>query len=283
MRFINLEHLRPDVEHLIPALNAAAIAVLNEPIPERRAALIEQFRPRWVAFRAAFDAFSHGKCWYVECRNPGTDDDIDHFRPKAGIYEDQYHPGYYWLAFEWTNLRLSCHRANRLRVNPETGETGGKAGHFPLVNPAARAWGPHDDWRLEVPALLDPTDPRDPAMLSFKPNGEVDLSPEFKGNATAEMKFDASRIYLHLNWPKFRDDRVVLYNNIVRLIERGIREAPNSSLDMFTASNAFIDAVRDLVSAISPQEPYSAAARVFVESFKHDLWWVRDIVLRAAA
>jgi hypothetical protein len=283
VRFINLEQLRPAVDALIPDLRQAAEEVLNEQDPARRAALIEKYRSRWVAFRAPFDAFSYGKCWYVECKNPGTDDDIDHFRPKGGIYEDDDHPGYYWLAFEWTNLRLSCHRANRLRINPDTAETGGKADHFPLVNPADRARRPEDDWRREIPALFDPTDPRDPAMLSFKPNGEVDLSPEFKGNAIAEIKFDASRIYLHLNWPKFRDDRVILYNNIVRLIERGVREAPESNDGIFSASNAFLDAVRDLVNVIRPQEAYSAAARVYVESFKHDIWWVRDIVLKVAA
>jgi hypothetical protein len=30
------------------------------------------------------------------------------------------------------------------------------------------------------------------------------------------------------------------------------------------------------------EEEYSAAAKVYVESFKH-LWWVRDIVLKVAA
>lgn len=283
MRFIDFEQLKPLVQHLIPDLQAAAAAVLNESDPQRRSELIEKYRPRWVAFRAPFDAYSYGKCWYVECRNPGTDDDIDHFRPKGGVYEEPDHPGYYWLAFEWRNLRLSCHRANRPRVNPETGETGGKAEHFPLINPAARAYGPSDDWRREVPALLDPTDPRDPAMLSFKPNGEVDLSPEFKGAAFAELKFDSSRLHLHLNWPRFRDDRVVLYNNISRLIARGVREAPIGHDDVFTASEAFVDAVKDLVTAIHPEAAYSAAARVYVESFKHEIWWVRDIVLRVAA
>jgi len=283
MRFINLEQLKPRIAHLIPDLQAAAEAVLSEGDPVRRSELIEKFRPRWVAFRAGFDAFSHGKCWYVECKNSGTDDDVDHFRPKSAVYEDPDHPGYYWLAFEWTNLRLSCHRANRLRINPETGETGGKATHFPLVNPAQRARRPEDDLRREIPALLDPTDPRDPALLSFKPNGEVDLSPEFKGKQIPEMKFEASRIHLHLNWPKFRDDRVRLYNNISRLVERGVREAPGDYGELHAASGAFLDAVRDLVKVIDREEVYSAAARVYVESFKHEIWWVRDIVLKVAA
>src|SRR5262245_45190617 len=203
MRFIDLEQIRPRIRDQVERLAEARDAVIAENDPAERRKLIERYRDRWVAFRVAFDEFSYGKCWYVECRNDGTDDDVDHFRPKLGVKEDDDHPGYYWLAFEWTNFRLSCHRANRPRVNPETGETGGKAEHFPLLNPDQRAMTPADNLAREMPALLDPTNPADPVLVSFKPNGEVDLSPEYRGNGSAEAKLRASCLYLHLNWPKF--------------------------------------------------------------------------------
>jgi uncharacterized protein (TIGR02646 family) len=278
MRFINLEELRPRIRELIPALRVAHEAVMGEMDPDRRAALIHRFQNRWVAFRRPFEEFSHGKCWYLECRNPGTDEDVDHFRPKLGVAEAPEHPGYYWLAFDWTNLRLSCHRANRLRINPETEEVGGKGGHFPLLNEAERAQGPGDDLTQEQPALLDPTNPADPPLLSFRANGEVDLSPEFKDNASAQAKFEASRFCLHLNWPQFRDARVILYNCIERLVDRGEREAP-VAYDVCMVSAAFADVIRDLVTVMDGRAEYSAAARLYVESFKH-VWWVRDIVLR---
>jgi hypothetical protein len=279
MRFIDLEKIKPTVRDKIKALEEARDAVLAEPDPDRRAALIIRFRPRWTALRDAFAACSHDKCWYIECKNLGTDDDVDHFRPKLGVKEDPGHPGYYWLAFDWTNLRLSCHRANRLRTNPETGETGGKAEHFPLIDARTRARSPNDDLSLEVPALLDPTKPSDVALLSFKPNGEVDLSPQFKGEPVLEAKFEASRLILHFNWPKFSDARVMLYNQIERLIDRGDREAPKNYSGLPAAGAAFIDACRDLCTTMAERAEYSAAARVYVESFRH-IWWVRDIVLR---
>jgi hypothetical protein len=282
MRFVDLEEIKPDIRDKIEALEEAKAAVLAEPDPDRRAALIDRYRPRWTALREAFAAYSHDKCWYVECKNLGTDDDIDHFRPKAGVKEDPAHPGYYWLAFDWTNLRLSCHRANRPRTNPLTSETGGKGEHFPLIDPGMRAMGPGDDLALEVPALLDPTRLTDVVLLSFKPNGEVDLSPEFKGQPLAEAKFEASRRHLHLNWPKFTDARVVLYNKIARTVDRGEREAPRDYGNIHAAGEAFIDACRDLKNVMVAREEYSAAARVHVESFKH-VWWVRDIVLKVAA
>lgn len=282
MRFIDLEELKPRIQHLIPALEATHAAVVSEADPMMRATLINTHRAQWVALRAAFESYSHGKCWYVECKNPGTDDDIDHFRPKLGVKEDPKHPGYYWFAFDWTNLRLSCHRANRPRVNPDGAGTGGKAGHFPLVAPAAREFNPANGKGQEVPALLDPTNPLDVAMLTFQQNGEVDLSPEFKGHPLAEAKLAASRLILHLDWPAFRDARVVLYNKIQRTVDRGVREAPGDFSGNTVPTEAFYDAIRDLKNAMKAEEEYSAAARVYVESFKH-IWWVRDVVLKVAA
>ena len=281
MRFIDLEELKPKIRHLLPALEAAHAAVLAEADPLRRAALIAANRARWVALRVEFSAYSHGKCWYVECKNPGTDDDIDHFRPKSGVKEDATHPGYFWLAFDWKNLRLSCHRANRPRINPDGAGTGGKAGHFPLVNAGARAFTPVEGTGQEVPALLDPTDPQDVAMLTFQQNGEVALSPQFKGQTTAEAKLAASRLILHLDWPAFREARVVLYNQIERNVDRLVREAPSDDPNV-PPTRAFYDAIRDLKNAMKSDQEYSAAARVYVESFKH-IWWVREVVLKVAA
>jgi uncharacterized protein (TIGR02646 family) len=283
MRFIDLEEIKPRIRHLIPALEATRDAVLAERDPNLRAVLINAQRAKWVALRAEFSAATHGKCWYVECKNPGTDDDIDHFRPKLGVKEEPAHPGYYWLAFDWTNLRLSCHRANRPRINPEGAGTGGKGGHFPLVDPKARVFAPADENGQEVPALLDPTNALDVALLTFRQSGEVDLSPQYKGKPGPEAKLAASRLILHLDWPDFREARVVIYNKIERTVARGEREAPKEDFSgTEPQSHGFIDAVRDLKNAMKADEEYSAAAKVYVESFKH-IWWVRDVVLKVAA
>lgn len=43
--------------------------------------------------------------------------DIEHFRPKKGFYQDNkdlfHKPGYFWLAYEWSNLLFSCELCNR--------------------------------------------------------------------------------------------------------------------------------------------------------------------------
>jgi uncharacterized protein (TIGR02646 family) len=282
MRFIDLEQLYVDVKPFLDSLKMAQDEVTAEADPDKRAEIIGKHQPKWTALREIFERTSFDKCWYTECKNPGADNDIDHFRPKLGVREDDQHPGYYWLAFDWKNMRLSCQRANRPRRDPHSKEVGGKSDHFPLLSGGVRANAPGDNLAAEHPALLDPTNPADAAILSFKPNGEIDLSPEFKGKAVAEAKFEASRLNLHLNWPKFRDGRVMLYNRIERTVGRGQREAPRDFEGYPAASEAFIDAIRDLTTSMRPQEEYSAAARVYLESFKH-LWWVKDIVLRVPA
>ena len=88
MRFIDLERLEPHIRGLLPPLEEAHQRVMVEQDPVQRRDLIEQYRGRWIALRDAFDAFSDGKCWYVECRNPGNDNEIDHFRPKLSVKED---------------------------------------------------------------------------------------------------------------------------------------------------------------------------------------------------
>ena len=279
MRHIDLQAIRPYIQQEITALDHATTCVLSEADPVRRANVITRFRRCWIAVRGAFSRHSFDKCWYIECKNPGADDDIDHFRPKASVKEDPSHPGYYWLAFDWTNLRLSCHHANRPRRNPTVGQTGGKSDHFPLIHPATRARTPSDDISREEPALIDPTNRDDVALLSFQPSGDAVLSPSYSGKHPYEERFRLSNLYLNLNLPKFRDERLTLYNEVVRLIERASREAPRDVSAVHTAHQSFMDACDDLVAKTDRRSEYSAAAIVYVNLFQ-DLWWVRDIVLK---
>jgi hypothetical protein len=280
MRFIDLEDLdrsRQEVVTILNALQAAREEVIAEGDPERRRQLISRYQSRWTALRPYLSELSYNKCWYLECTNPGTDDDIDHFRPKLGVAEDHDHPGYYWLAFDWRNFRLSCHRANRPRTDPDTDVTGGKAAHFPLIGTSKRAFSPDDNIDLEYPGLLDPTDPTDPRFISFIASGEAVLSPEYRGSEEAEQRFEYSRLYLHLNWPRFVDDRTFLYNAILRNVERGEAEAPRPLT--IGASAGLKNVIKDLRRLMAPSSPYSSAATIYIESFRH-VWWVNDIVLR---
>jgi 5-methylcytosine-specific restriction endonuclease McrA len=97
----------------------------------------------------------HFKCCYCESKftanSPG---DVEHFRPKGGYkipgIRGLNKPGYYWLAYEWSNLFFSCEECNRSN----------KKNYFPLLDEAKRAT-PHDNPNSlsdESPLLICPSE-----------------------------------------------------------------------------------------------------------------------------
>lgn len=115
----------------------------------------------------------YGKCAYCESlitnTHPG---DVEHFRPKGAVTDlknkpiiitidgqKRPHPGYYWLAYEWTNLLPSCIDCNRLSSGNSQGKVIGKGKKFPLKNKYAIEPGDETD---EEPLLINPRS-EDPA------------------------------------------------------------------------------------------------------------------------
>lgn len=279
MRFINIDDLRPLIREHLAGLAAATAEVNAAPDEASRKALIEKYRGRWVVCREALSKLSHGKCWYIDCKTVGADDDVDHFRPKNAVLEDPSHSGYYWEAFNWRNFRLSCQRANRPKKGADGGPALGKAAHFPIWSQSVRAMMPGEKLENERPLLIDPTNPLDPPMLTFMQNGEVGLSPEFSGNPFHEAKFAASLLALHLNWPGFTDERSTIYGVVERTVDRGGRHAPSSYAEFQNASVDFKECIVDLMKLMNRESEYSNAARIYVQSFRH-VWWIEGIVLK---
>jgi len=108
--------------------------------------------------RNALIKAQHGKCCFCESKITHVSyGDVEHFRPKAG-YRQQAgdalgKPGYYWLAYAWANLFLSCQLCNQRF----------KRNLFPLAEPARRAASHHANLDAEDPLFIDPAadDPGD--------------------------------------------------------------------------------------------------------------------------
>ena len=122
----------------------------------------------WRAAAEALKRVSHGKCWYCETKPQRSDMPVDHFRPKNSVAEDESHPGYTWLAFEWKNFRLSCTYCNSKRRDIG-GSSGGKHDHFPILPPPSYSLRKEDP--LDHPKLLDPVDEEDTKLITFHANG----------------------------------------------------------------------------------------------------------------
>jgi len=104
----------------------------------------------------ALKKFQNNKCCYCEARFVRDAVSVEHYRPKAAIgiegTNTKRYPGYYWLAYDWTNLLL-C----KFGVNST------KRDYFPLLDESTRAGNHNNDIGLESPMLIDPAaeDPRE--------------------------------------------------------------------------------------------------------------------------
>ena len=108
----------------------------------------EDFRSLWGdrAIRERIWRFHHGRCCFCErYRDVVRESDIEHFRPKAMVMEKSpTKPGYWWLAYDWSNLFFSCKSCNQEF----------KKNHFPIQGTRATVKGA--DLDLEEAVLLDP-------------------------------------------------------------------------------------------------------------------------------
>lgn len=106
-----------------------------------KAALRETQRRKCAFCESIFDHIGYG--------------DVEHFRPKAGYKQheadDLRRPGYYWLAYAWSNLFYSCQLCNQRF----------KRNLFPLKDGRRRARSHRSNLDAEEPLLVDPA-ARDP-------------------------------------------------------------------------------------------------------------------------
>lgn len=118
------------------------------------------------------------KCCFCESRITHISyGDVEHFRPKAGFSQDeadQFHkPGYFWLAYDWSNLFLSCQICNQRY----------KRSFFPLKNTEKRckidrSYSISD----EEPLFINPSEINPSDHLTF--HREVPIGKTREGQTT---------------------------------------------------------------------------------------------------
>ncbi|WP_147451369.1 hypothetical protein [Corallococcus llansteffanensis] len=124
----------------------------------------------------------HAKCAFCESKfRHIAYGDVEHFRPKAGCRQVEngplLRPGYYWLAYEWENLYLSCALCNQRF----------KGSLFPLRVAKSRAKNHRRRVRAEEPLLIDPGGDEPERLIGFR--REVPYA--VANNARARVTIDA--------------------------------------------------------------------------------------------
>jgi 5-methylcytosine-specific restriction endonuclease McrA len=159
----------------------------------------------------------HNKCAYCETKE--FDPQIEHYRPKNKVTGARNHLGYYWLAFEWTNLVPSCFDCNKIGT--------GKGNRFPLIGGEGN--------RLSKPPLmgenlLDVNEirPNQPKLMNERP---YLLHPEFD-DADLFFSFDNEGVMSGVD----TDGRGKETIKICNLNRKNLRYRRQSALEFFTTN-----------------------------------------------
>jgi uncharacterized protein (TIGR02646 family) len=187
------------------------------------------------------------KCCYCEKEHIPANLAIEHFRPKSGVKQNRKqrveYPGYFWLAYNWNNLLLSCNDCNtKFKQTP-----------FPLSNPESRARSHNDDITIERPLFIDPAsqDPR--THIRFR--GAVPVHMTEAGRITIK-ELGLRRITLRDK----RMEKLELLNRCQNIIE--LAEGNPSNTQWRPLSRW---ARRILRAAIRPDAEFSSMAQDFLQ------------------
>jgi hypothetical protein len=280
MRFVNIEQLdlprnwQARADKALDALRAeiadaetAALAAGHDPAAARKAAikagLEASARQRiWQELSSRLSVLRKGKCWYSESKNPTADKNVDHFRPKRRVEGEPLHEGYWWLAFTWRNYRFASQWCNQHRVDDSHGTTGGKTDQFPLCPGSTRAMQDGDDIELEIPELLDPIDPRDWKLLTFRPDGYP--IPARQPGTVEHQRAKTSINAYHLDCHELVVERRTLAGIIQRLVQE--LERLHSKLQDPKMKALYRSREADLLLRIDQDSEYSAAALAYAKA-----------------
>lgn len=238
---------------------AAALKALHEAVNKRSAV--------WALAGPALLKASDGKCWYCEKREDRSDKPVDHFRPKGRVHGAEAHPGYWWRAFDWRNLRLSCTYCNSRRRDLETGHVGGKQDYFPVLEPPPRQQAEGD--AEDRPKLLDPLVDDDTKQLTFLTNGFATPADD-DASSEAHARVLCSIELYHLDHTSLVRERKQIAIDIRELVLDGQKAVAAGDAEARSRVK------KALIRKARHRAELSTAARVYLGAYK-TLPWVQEI------
>ena len=191
-------------------------------------------------FRDALERCQGPKCCF--CEKPIGGGQIEHFRPKAAwkqvIGSPLVRPGYYWLAFRWENMLISCGECN---------SSGRKGNLFPVVNPRGICYL---TCKTEVKTIINPAEEDPSQFVSFNLDLPVAVNNNQRGIDNIEIFDLKSRGDL----ASIRRDHLTLYQ-----AQKDIASLPHP-YGAFTKAK-IEKARKHLLVAQKPKQPFSGMIR----------------------
>lgn len=250
MRYIDLSKIDatdPEVASWLQQARTKHAELASKPDHASRSAFLSE-NNLWSDFKPILIRYFGEKCWYSECSLEGSFGDVDHFRPKNqsldlernSILDD----GYWWLAYEYMNYRLSCEKCNR-----PFGEAG-KGNYFPLKEGSRPA-------QFGVPCeeailLLDPCNAADVDLIGFNEEGKV---VPLTNDPWLQKRVKCSRWIYNLD----------LFNNARKKVMARCRNAVSRfDFDYYSPHMNLMGALESLLDLTSGDSAYSAVARQYI-------------------
>ena len=270
MRYININNLTISKNKKWRKKAAEALVTARSKTTKaERSEYINSQSKIWSELKPSLERLSNRKCWYCESYEKRSDRVVDHFRPKNNVRDcDPPHEGYWWLAFDPENYRLSCTYCNSRRSDRETGEVGGKGDYFPVNDETYRVKPEGLNFRRENPLLLDPCNPLDAQLLWFKEDGRAVPKFDEDSKPWAYQRAKESIEYYNLDEQEIKEARQGGYNKIKKLIEDGEIYFEESYQTNDPANIAFANVLQDLASLIHKNSEYSAFSRAIIAGFR---------------
>lgn len=267
-------------------LENATVGLQNVAVADR-AAYLKHLRAETWGNPAVVEALRKvvgNKCWYSEIDLGGSDPNVDHFRPKGRVVEvdDQMEKtgqkcnGYWWLAFELLNFRLTSQHSNQRRVDTTT--AGGKADFFPIRGPRTPESTSYALIYEDV-LPLDPCSASDVSLLWFDPDGKPVYLPK-KNNRTKadELRVQATIWLYHLN----KDDTATPRRKAVENIQLKLNNANtyhqlwNAVVPCMKSRASFDKEVAEISALIADDSAFAGAKRCAVRLSAVKYQWIDD-------
>jgi len=206
------------------------------------------------------------KCAFCESNTTaGAVLQVEHFRPKAKVNEDNLHEGYYWLGYEWTNLLYACSACNSAKSN-----------YFPLDKNGVRIYKPpiynneldinkckYYDLELlnEKPLLLNPEE------CDFEPELHLEILP----NGIIEGKTERGKMTIEkckLNRPNLHYARKYVIDNILNLIMLDFVRYNENKINYEQLKYGVQKEIEKIIERIIDNQTYTLLAKFMLKNFE---------------
>lgn len=207
MRYIRRKGQPP--QELIDAAEDILKQLESATTHQERKDIIDNNRQVYRDFHDWLLEQSHGNCWFSDTGSLFNYFDVEHYRPKkeSKDVDGKSREGYWWLSFDWKNLRICGNVGNRK-----------KGAYFPLNDEGRAATAARRSIHDEVPMLLDPADEWDATIVKFNEKGDIVPSPDATPLDLKRLEISVTRY--KLDYERLVEGRKIAWGACQRLINK---------------------------------------------------------------